>query len=412
MDQIRETNQKFKQTNRAARFEPRVYQRGRFWHLDYYSDGKRIRESSGKTNKVAAVQELADRLNKVKEGTLRRDGARVRFFDYIGRYLDTSSNLRPSWRKNKEYHFKPLKAFFGNILLKDITPDRVADYKATRIKEQVKSSRKIGKENAPQRFVKPSTVNREFGTLSALLNKAVIENLLPYNPCQRVGKYKDADHERQRFLTKEEIQALLKECSSPLHEIVTIALNTGMRKGEIQNLKWRDITLSDEFCLINLRITKNGKPREIEMNAGVKQVFYALKRKQKPGAVDNEYIFPSDEDKKKSYQFRKAFETAAKRAGLNQPGKERVVFHSLRHTYCSQLAGLGYGEKLIMELSGHRDHRMVLQYIKHTREHRVRALERLGEEIISVTNLSQNANLSDNPASFVRTEKQELIEIK
>jgi len=82
-----------------------------------------------------------------------------------------------------------------------------------------------------------------------------------------------------------EIKKLLDVCSEPLKSIVTIALNTGMRKGEILNLKWRDIDFNQR--IIYLLETKRGEKREVPMN----DVVYNVDRPKDSSGIIGSQIF-------------------------------------------------------------------------------------------------------------------------
>ncbi|PIV64039.1 MAG: hypothetical protein COZ37_01245 [bacterium (Candidatus Ratteibacteria) CG_4_10_14_3_um_filter_41_18] len=82
-----------------------------------------------------------------------------------------------------------------------------------------------------------------------------------------------------------EIKKLLDVCSEPLKSIVTIALNTGMRKGEILNLKWRDIDFNQR--IIYLLETKSGEKREVPMN----DVVYNVDRPKDSSGIIGSQIF-------------------------------------------------------------------------------------------------------------------------
>jgi len=78
------------------------------------------------------------------------------------------------------------------------------------------------------------------------------------------------------ILSKEEYQSLIAAYDNHLKPVVPMALNTGMRKGEILNLKWHNIDLRYGFILLN--ITKNGKRREIPINATLRETLASMVR--------------------------------------------------------------------------------------------------------------------------------------
>jgi integrase len=351
----------------------RVFKRDRVWWLDYSFNNKRIRESAETTNKTVAERLLHKKLETIDNGTFThmKKARQIGFADYFERYIETYSNGRPSWKKNILVFFCPLKEFFENKPLSQIQPDLIADYKAKRIKDRIKRNK------TNERLVQASTVNRELTALNTFLSKAVTEGYLATNPCSLIEnlKFSENGRERQRFLDEMEIQKLLEVSEYPLKQIITIGVYTGMRRGEIENLKWSDITIKDDGGSIKLNNTKNGESRTVIMSSLVREAIVSVRRNP-----NTNLLFPG-KDLNKPWDFRKPFEAAVKKAELNQPGREKLVFHHLRHTFCSQLGLLNYDTKTIMELSGHKDYKMALRYTKLNTAHKTEALERLERKI-------------------------------
>lgn len=353
----------------------RVFKRDRVWYLDYFANGVRVRESAETTNKTVAERLLAKKLNTVDEGTYTHipKAKEILFFDYIERYLKTY--LKSSvWLESKVSMFKPLQNFFGNVSLHKITPSLIADYRAMRLKDRIGI-----KHTKAKRLVQAPTINRELTTLSAILNKAVLEGILTVNPCAKFDKgqlkFSEKGRERQRFLDGSEVKRLLDAAKPPLKQILTIAIYTGMRKGAIETLKWSDISMNDNGGTITLKRTKNGESQIVMMSLLVRKAIHSLKKHPK-----SDLLFPGSKPSK-PWDFRKPFAKAVEDAKLNALGKEKLVFHHLRHTFCSQLALTGNDLATIMSLSGHKSHRMVLRYIKLNPEHKMKALENLEKKM-------------------------------
>jgi len=126
-----------------------------------------------------------------------------------------------------------LVPYFGKEYLFNITPHKIFSYQSQRLCD--------GACNA--------TVNREIACLKHLLNTAVRWKRIKANPVKNVPKLKEPPG-RLRYLTLEEIKKLLASCPQPPHPlraIITVALTTGMRKGEILGLKWDYIKLDSRF---------------------------------------------------------------------------------------------------------------------------------------------------------------------
>ena len=107
--------------------------------------------------------------------------------------------------------------------------------------------------------VTPATVNREIACLKTIFNEAIEWGKVEQNPVRKVKLYQE-NNRRVRYLESEEIDRLLRECAGHLNPIVTVALNTGMRRGEILNLKWEDVDINQR--LIYIIHSKNEEKKE------------------------------------------------------------------------------------------------------------------------------------------------------
>ena len=175
---------------------------------------------------------------------------------------------------------------------------------------------------------------------------------------------------RRRFLDESEIKKLLDACRASrnpyLAVIVTIALNTGMRKAEILGLEWDRIDVSS--ARITLYETKSGKPRGIPFNRAVYDVLIALE----PKADRRAGRLFARRDGSAWGQIRTAFATALKKAGITD-----FRFHDLRHTAASHMVMRGASLKEVQEVLGHHDFKMTLRYAHLSPAHLRGAVDRL-----------------------------------
>jgi len=175
---------------------------------------------------------------------------------------------------------------------------------------------------------------------------------------------------RLRYLDEPEIGKLLAACRESrnryLAPVVTLALHTGMRKGEILGLEWERVDLST--ARLTLVQTKSGKPRGVPIGRAVYDALIALEPdpERRRGRV-----FPRGNDRRGS-QIRTAFELALKRAGI-----AGCRFHDLRHTAASHLVMRGASLQDVKEVLGHADLRMTLRYAHLSPAHLRGAVERL-----------------------------------
>ena len=187
------------------------------------------------------------------------------------------------------------------------------------------------------------------------------------NPVKGVKMFKE-NNQRLRFLEINEISKLLDNCEEYLKPIVMIALNTGMRKSEILNLKWRDVDINRG--IIYLYNTKNGEKREIPINEEVDRALIGVRKNS-----ESEYIF-CWKNGEKIRDIRISFFTALQKSGIKE-----FRFHDLRHTAASHLVMSGVDLNTVRELLGHKSLKMTLRYAHLSPGHRKRAVDVLGKRI-------------------------------
>jgi integrase len=245
-----------------------------------------------------------------------------------------------------ELHCNVIKAFFAGKSISQVSPILVEKFKRERIKTKTIHDRARA----------PASVNRELAALSRILTMAVDNGLIASNPCRRVKKFRE-DNQRTRYLTVEEEENLLDQCidrRAYLRPIILLAINTGMRRGEILSLKWSQVDFSRR--LIYVTNTKTEKDRVIPMNETVVSALECLSRK-------DERLF-------RVTDFKKAFTRACDKAEITG-----LRFHDLRHTAATRLADGGADAFTIAAILGHSTIQMSARYTHATDERKRRAVE-------------------------------------
>lgn len=209
---------------------------------------------------------------------------------------------------------KHLVPFFGRFGLKQISTSDVNRWIAKR-----------------RDVAKPSTVQREFNTLRAILNDAVRSGLIEKSPTQNADPIRGAVA-RQRFLTNEELIALLAIADKQaewLPDFVLWAVHSGMRKGEMQGLTWADVReLGADRVVIDVKHSKSGQPRFVVATKTMREVLERQKARRLAG--DNR-VFPISK-----MTLRRRWEAARASAGLSD-----VTIHDLRRTHATHAAVAG-----------------------------------------------------------------------
>jgi len=346
-----------------------IYQRGNQWWIEFRYRKKRYREAIGPDEDLAR-DVLAQRRVEIRENRFFPEKVKepdpVKFYDFAKQYLEwAKANKKPLSYRNLVSLMRQVNREFEEKIIQEITTWQIEKYKAKR-KEEVKKPRKKNLTKAVKnispgsqaKIIKPATVNRELALLKHMFTKAIEWGKLKENPAKKVKLLK-GEVRRVRYLMPDEVQRLLSNCADHLRPIVTVALNTGMRKGELLGLMWNQVNF--EQGIITLTETKNNERRDIPMNETVGATLTEIERK-------GDYVF-YDGDGKTFRNVRRSFDTAVRKSEI-----EDFRFHDLRHTFASNLVMEGVDIMTVRELMGHKDLTMTLRYSHLAPNHKTRAV--------------------------------------
>jgi integrase len=184
-----------------------------------------------------------------------------------------------------------------------------------------------------------STTNRSLALVKRIFNLAIEEGYMEVNPARKVKMFSEVENLKERILKEEEERLLLDSCCDHMKDLVTFVLNTGMRLGEILNLKWTNVDL-------------------------------------KSGTIKVEFTNPDSKDRFR--ETKRSLKTGCRKAGI-----EGLRFHDLRHTFASRLARNGVDIGAVRKLLGHSTLLITQRYI-HSDESMLRS---------AVSSLRRNENL-------------------
>jgi integrase len=233
-----------------------------------------------------------------------------------------------------------LKQTWASLRLSKVTSGTFSHYRDQRLKE-----------------VKPATVRRDLGLLRAIFEVAIKEWDLPLssNPLGNVKKPKEPDARDRRLMSGEK-ELLLRAAGSHTGPWLTagihLAIETGMRRGELLSLLWDDISLQASTLLI--RETKNGHPRTIPLSKTAVEILSAM-RPVNGQAKDRVFLVTAN-------AFQIAWQRCKKRIAINHPNISTLRFHDLRHEAISRFFEIGLTIPEVALISGHRDPRMLFKY--------------------------------------------------
>ena len=328
----------------------RAYRSGRrCWTIDYRDEnGKRVQKAlphvQSREEAVFTLQKEVAEVFDRKHGIERRRkniGFKTFAQSFLDDYMMTARrNFRPDvCRLNK------LCDYFKDVDLRTITPLMVERFRKSKLKDGNKRS----------------SCNRYLALMKRMFNVAIQEGYAEENPVQKVKLYSEKDTLKEHILKEREEGRLMEACSETLSPIIVVALNTGMRKAEILNLKWDQVDLKARR--IKVEKTKSGKVRFIPVNNALHNVLNRL------GSENGQcpYVFFNPETMKPYVDMKKGFKAACRRAGI-----EGLRFHDLRHTFATRLVAKGADIETIRDLLGHHSI-MVTQRYTHSNDDRKRA---------------------------------------
>ena len=327
-----------------------VYKKDNRWYIDYYlPNGKRKREAvsiegvdPSKINREDAKKALSIRKSEFAQGKfdIAQTKKPVLFKRLAERYLEYSKTNKRAWKRD-EHSLKHFVSFLKGKTLQQITPWLIEKYKSER-----------------KQKVKPSTVNRELDTLRNMLNMAVSWKMIDESPYKGIKHFK-VNNSNLRILSDEEFNKLYESASSELKPILMTAYSTGMRLGEILNLKWGDVNLKEDYILV--RDSKNYESRTISIHPTLKETLSHLKT-----ISESDFTFEGRKTIKRAWQ-----------KALRLSGIAHCRFHDLRHTFASNLVMNGVDIVTVAELMGHKDLSMTKRYSHPSPQHKKQAINKL-----------------------------------
>jgi integrase len=250
--------------------------------------------------------------------------------DLITRYRDTITIRKRGHRDERIVLNTLLHQPICRKRLSEITAVHFAQYRDQRLLQ-----------------VKPATVKRQLGIIRNLYEVARKEWGFPMkvNPITMLN-LKAGDQRRERRLRPGELDRLMhaaRACRNPLiSRIIQLAVETGMRRGELLAVRRTDIDLSNRTLLISN--SKNGHSRTIPLTKHAVELLH-----QCPG---QDRVFPITAN-----AFRLTWERVKRRAGIDD-----LHFHDLRHEAISRFFEMGLNSPEVALISGHRDMRMLARY--------------------------------------------------
>jgi integrase len=285
------------------------------WWINYYVEGRRRREKVGRRSDAVTLYQKrkTDARMGIKLPEIRPRRA-VLFEEIANDALAYSKEHKASYPGDRSTVGKLLPVF-GKTPATEITPQLIRAYLATRDD------------------LTKTTINRYRGTLSMIFQEAIRNGKVDANPARLVRLHRE-DNGRVRFVTFRE-EATIREVirqRCPVHEPeLTLALETGMRRGKQYSLEWDCVDLRRRQLI--LLKTKNGTSRVVILTTAAVKAIEELQTRRQPGSKQvcltrygQAMVSP-----------RAWFELVMEEAIRKNASLHDVTWHIFRHTYISRL---------------------------------------------------------------------------
>lgn len=338
------------------------------WMAQYYvhtADGRKRKTLYGKT-RAEVAKKLAKALSQRADGIVFDDQG-LTVGEYLDRWLgDVRDTVRKSTHERYEYAIRPhIKPALGRIKLKDLTPAHARWF----YRERLDSG------------LAPATVHKLHVVLHKALKAAVADGLIPRNAAAGL-KLPRITREEIDPLTEEQAKLLIETVRGDrLEALYVLALNTGMRQGELLALKWDDVDLERGVLRVRRTLTHANKAyvlgepktsksrRTIRLTASAVTALRAHLSRQleemerlsslyQPGGL----IFATETGSiiNPSNLRNRSFKPLLKKAGLPP-----IRFHDLRHTCATLLLSKDVNAKVVSEMLGHSSISVTLDIYSH-----------------------------------------------
>lgn len=324
-----------------------VVRNGNMWAYEWQIDGKQVRRSTGKrVDEVPREALRGEPEARAKAKAMRELQAYAP--SNAPRLLSAAERLYDEYWSKKRDSETPMQRLvviaevIGNKPIDQITSDDLQD-----VKDYLYSLERT-----------PATVNRYMAAITKLLRHAwkywrVIDAV------PAVMKEDESGNERVRVVEYEEEDKILWACEKlgieDFADLFVVLINTGLRKSEALNLTYRrNIDLDQQVVTVYGPDSKGKTTRSVPLNTHAQEVLARrLSVGEKPFSM-----FTSDMP---LYWL----DRAVQEAGLPTKGEDRIVLHSLRHTFASRLLRAGKSIYDVKELLGHKSVTTTERYYAH-----------------------------------------------
>jgi len=331
-----------------------------YWYMVWRVGGRQFKKSSGTDVKQEALSQLRDIIQKSKQGfQTSADNSKLTYEHFrqhfINDYRDKQfRSLLTNKETGKQYvcGLNHLDDFFAGRKITNITADAIDHFKLER--------KKSGAANG--------TINRSLAILRRMFKIAMKRGKVQFTPAIEMLPEPKG---RQGFLDIGDYEALYNALPEHVRPMLAVGFYTGMRLGEILNLKWFQVSISENKIILESEDVKNKEARIIPLIGPLPELFENLRQKNS----DSEYVFLGVHSEPIK-SFIKAWRNACIKVGIRVKinGAEVAshfdenrtyhgfLFHDLRRSAVRNFIRSGVSRSIAMKISGHKTEEVFERY--------------------------------------------------
>ncbi len=308
-----------------------LYKRGGVYWSYVYVDGVRHARSTqtGNRRRAETIDQNHKEELRLKTTQFPELDPTMTFAELTAKFL--GGGTAKAWHKERLTMLLP---YFAEYPIGKITKGIIRQYRV---------------ERHARKKLTETTVNRDIECLRHILYWAVDEGILAANPLARIRMERER-RKKKPVLSFAEEAKLLPASSPHLRDITIMALDTGMRRGEILRERWEDVDFARRLLYVTHSKTPEGEAREIPLT---ERVFTLLSGMKKDSGLL--FTFERKSDQKKPVREEKAIQSVKTgwNAAIRRAGIRHIRFHYLRHTFNTRLLELSVPREVRMALLGH-----------------------------------------------------------
>ena len=336
--------------------------------LDYAVNGQRHRESVGKNKRLAeqVAAKMQVDLIQGQYGLIPSQNKRIKLEDLAEEFLESKRNIiRPDSLKRYENALTPFLDYFQKYF-----PGASNDIRLIKGKYIKACLDHLLKEGVDGKTWEKKTINYTRSTVASVFRYALLQEYIRKNPVTETQKYKISDKRTDLYYTDRELGQIWAIIDKYWIDPLKFIVNTGLRSGEMANLKWIDVNLNGDPPYIEIISsddwrTKTGNSWKIPLNPGAQEIIERWRGRHP------KFVFIS----KRGNKINPRSPLSVLKTALRKLGLEGDV-HKLRHTFASRLRMEGVPLDVIAELLGHRDIASTQIYAHLSQEHLKSAVDK------------------------------------